>query len=137
MSEIKGYFVIAGCFLCIIVCTVLLGVVRNEYIVKFVNDSQVFGKLLLLPVNFLYIYFFSYQMTSYAIKNKLKINFLHTGIILVLIAVGLEFIIGFFLENKPFKELLNEYNILIGNTWVFVLLMIMLFPVLTYRMKLK
>jgi hypothetical protein len=123
-----------------VVLTIILGVIRTEYVVNWVSGNQAAAKVILLPVNVIYVCFFSYIIARHAISNNFNINLLSLGAIMACSAVTLEFIIGYFAERKTILELLKDYNILAGNTWVLVLMMILFFPkicywYINYRMK--
>ncbi len=132
---IWGYTLIFLCFVGIVISTIVLGGIRNEYIIEATKWNQTTAKLVLLPINCLYIYFFSRLMVRISNKYRIKVNYIHLGFILVAFAILLEFIIGYFIENKTIDTLASEYNILRGNTWTLVLLMIFIFPYIIDRRK--
>jgi hypothetical protein len=62
------------CFFGMVVLTIILGVIRNEYVVNWVSGNQAAAKVILLPVNVIYVCFFSYIIARHAISNNLNIN---------------------------------------------------------------
>lgn len=120
------------CFLGMVISTIILVTIRNEYIVNWVSVNQSIAKILLLPVNVVYVWFFSYIIARQIIVNHIKVDLLIIGVILVCCAVILEFVIGYFVERRTVMEMLKEYNLLAGNTWVIVLMMILIFPKIAY-----
>lgn len=57
------------------------------------------------------------------------------GILWVVLTVGFEFGFGLFVADRPWPELLAEYNVLQGRVWALVLITIALAPYLTARLQ--
>ena len=57
------------------------------------------------------------------------------GILWVVLTVGFEFGFGLFVADRPWPELLAEYNVLQGRVWALVLITIAFAPYLTARLQ--
>jgi hypothetical protein len=55
------------------------------------------------------------------------------GLIWLVLTVAFEFLFGHFIAGHPWSKLLQDYNLLAGRVWIFVLLAITLVPLFFYR----
>jgi hypothetical protein len=55
---VKPPIIFVLCFLVMIVSTIILGVIQNEYVVNWASGNQAIAKVILMPINILYVLVF-------------------------------------------------------------------------------
>lgn len=71
------------------------------------------------------VYFWDIESSSQAIT---------IGLIWLLLTVGFEFLFGHFIAGHSWSRLGQDYNLLAGRVWIFVLLVITFAPLLFYQL---
>ena len=71
------------------------------------------------------VYFWGLESSSQAIT---------IGLIWLLLTVGFEFLFGHFIAGHSWSRLGQDYNLLAGRVWIFVLLVITCAPLLFYQL---
>ncbi|MFM7792818.1 MAG: hypothetical protein ACKO90_33610, partial [Microcystis panniformis] len=56
------------------------------------------------------------------------------GLIWLVLTVGFEFLFGHFIAGHSWSRLGQDYNLLAGRVWIFVLLVITFAPLLFYQL---
>ena len=57
------------------------------------------------------------------------------GVLWVTLTLAFEFLGGHFLFGKPWRELLADYNLLAGRTWVMVLIVTLMTPAIAFTVR--
>lgn len=72
-----------------------------------------------------FVYFWNLESSSQAIT---------IGLIWLVLTVGFEFLFGHFIAGHSWSRLGQDYNLLAGRVWIFVLLVITFAPLLFYQL---
>jgi hypothetical protein len=107
------------------------GILRESTYGKYLDELRAHQISTLIGIIFfsLYIgnlvYFWHLESSSQAIT---------IGLIWLLLTVGFEFLFGHFIAGHSWSRLGQDYNLLAGRVWIFVLLIITFAPLLFYQL---
>ncbi|MDC7127167.1 MAG: hypothetical protein PQJ46_16505 [Spirochaetales bacterium] len=123
-------------FIFLTICTISLGIIRNNFVLNYI-ENEILAKAILLPVNIIYILFVSFLLVNLNKSSLTSKRAILIGVIWASLALFLDFFVGYYGENRSTSYLLEQLNIFNGNTWLIVLLLIAIMPVLVLKLKEK
>jgi uncharacterized protein YneF (UPF0154 family) len=110
----------------LLIVAIINGAVRNTFYTNKIGDlrahqlSSFIYALLILLVTYFFLVLVPVEYNLYDLEIL--------GLIWVIMTIIVEFILGHFIMKKPWKKLLDDYNLLKGRIWIMVLLIMLSAP---------
>ncbi|WP_299111499.1 hypothetical protein [uncultured Winogradskyella sp.] len=115
-----------------IIIAIANGVFREKFLASRLNELQAHQ----MSTVSIIVLFGIYVWILFKVWSPSSVNqVIFIGLIWLLLTVIFEFLFGHYIAGHSWNKLLNDYNILQGRVWIFVLIWISIAPYIIYQIQ--